>query len=293
MSGTSNKAKVVKEIEKRLNPDLFDFDINFTQGAGHATDLAKTASDNGVKIVVAVGGDGTVNETATGLIHSNTSLGIIPVGSGNGLARHLQIPMDYQKAIHYLNESEKTAIDICMANDIPFFNVAGVGYDALVAHDFAQKEGRGFTTYIQSVLEQWFKYRPKKFTIKTETGKYKTKALLISFANGSQFGNNAYIAPDASLDDGLMDVNILYNFPGLAAPIVAFQLFNKDIHRSRYSETFRSGAVSIKQKGKKAHLDGEPFKLGKKIYFKVLPGALNILAPKVYLDEQSPKYTVS
>ncbi len=293
VSGGKNKTRVVKEIEKNLDPGLFDFDINYTRGPGHASDLTKTAVDNGIEVVVAVGGDGTVNEVATGLVHSNATLGIIPVGSGNGLARHLQIPMNYTKAVQILNESGKTTIDICTANDIPFFNVAGLGYDAIIAHDFAKSEDKGFISYLQSVVAQWFKYRPKKFTIKTEDRKYKTKALLISLANGSQLGNNAYIAPDARIDDGLMDVSILYNFPGLAAPIVAFQLFSKSINRSRYSETLRLSEVTIKQKGKKAHLDGEPFKLGKKIHFKVLPGALNILAPKVYLDERPSEYTLS
>ncbi|MGB0176600.1 MAG: diacylglycerol/lipid kinase family protein [Owenweeksia sp.] len=284
ISGTRDKSKIVEQIKREVSPSHFDYHIKFTKGPSHATDLAIEAAENKLELVVAVGGDGTVNETACGLVHTNTTLGIIPIGSGNGLGRHLQIPTSPLKAIRSLHESTVTRIDVCTANDIPFFNVAGVGYDARVAHDFAQKPGRGFLTYVQSVLQQWHRYKPKKYRLETPTGSFKKRALLISFANGSQFGNNAFIAPNASISDGLMDVSILDKFPGFAVPMVAMQLFSKNIEDSRYSDIFRTNEVTIKQKSKKVHLDGEPFKLGKKIHFKVLPGALNILAPKVFED---------
>ncbi len=284
ISGTKDKAKVVDQIKAEVSPSHFDYHIEFTKGPSHATDMAVEAAENKLDLVVAVGGDGTVNETACGLIHTNTSLGIIPIGSGNGLGRHLQIPTNPIKAIRSLHESEVKKVDVCTANDIPFFNVAGVGYDARVAHDFARKKSRGFITYVQSVLGQWNGYKPKKYKLTTPSGSFKKRALLISFANGSQFGNNAFIAPNASISDGLMDVSILEKFPGFAVPVVAMQLFNKTIEESRYSDIFKTNEVTVKQKSKKVHLDGEPFKLGKKICFKVMPGALNILAPKVFED---------
>ncbi|HAD97104.1 MAG TPA: hypothetical protein DCG19_06830 [Cryomorphaceae bacterium] len=284
ISGTRDKKKLVDQIKREVSTAQFDFHIEYTKGPSHATDLAIEAAENQLDLVVAVGGDGTVNETGCGLIHTSTALGIIPIGSGNGLGRHLQISTNPLKAIRSLHEGEVTRIDVCTANDIPFFNVAGVGYDARVAHDFAKKPGRGFITYVQSVLQQWNGYKPSKYKITTPTGSFKKKALLISFANGSQFGNNAFIAPNASVSDGLMDVSILEKFPGRAVPVVAMQLFSKHIEDSRYSDIFRTNEITIKQKSKKVHLDGEPFKLGKKIHFKVLPGALNILAPKVFED---------
>lgn len=290
VSGTRNKAILQKLIERHLPERQFNYAIEFTRGPSHATELARSAAEDGFDYVFTAGGDGTVNETATGLIHTSTVLGIIPIGSGNGLGRHLQIPTNPAKAIQALADSVPIKIDVCTANDRPFFNVAGVGYDAKIAHEFASMDTRGFGTYIYNVLNQWFKYNPKKYKIKTEQGSFERKALLISVANGSQFGNNAWIAPNARLDDGLMDICLLTKFHSLAAPVVAYQLFNKTLEDSKYLEVFRSAEFSIKQKSKKAHLDGEPFKLGKQIRFKVMPKALNILAPKVFLDELNAKY---
>ena len=281
-----------KLIERHLPEERFNYLIEYTRGPYHATDLARGAASDGFDLVIAAGGDGTVNETASGLIHTDTALGILPLGSGNGLGRHLQIPTNISKSIQSLSESDIMKIDVCMANDRPFFNVAGVGYDALVAHDFASREGRGLLTYIISVLRLWFKYQPRKYKIKTQQGSFKRRALMISVANGSQFGNNAWIAPSARLDDGLMDVCLLSKFNSLLAPMVAYQLFNKTIEDSKYLEHFRTAEFQIKQKSKIAHLDGEPFKLGKKIHFKVLPKALNILAPKVFLDELNAEYSL-
>lgn len=292
ISGTRNKAIVEKLIERHLPEDQFNYGIEYTLGPTHATQLARSAAKDHFDLVVAVGGDGTVNETATGLIHTNTALGIIPVGSGNGLGRHLQIPTNTLRAIQVLSESEVTRIDVCTANDRPFFNVAGVGYDAKIAQEFARLEARGFATYLYSVFNQWFKYKPKKYKIKTAEGEFKRRALLVTVANGSQFGNNAWIAPNARLDDGLMDICLLTKFHSLAAPMVAYQLFNKSIEDSRYMEVIRAAEFALKQKSKIAHLDGEPYKLGKKIQFKVLPKALNILAPKVFLDERNTEYSL-
>ncbi len=292
VSGTRNKAFVEKLIDRHLSEDIFDYGIEFTQGPSHATDLAQAAADDGFDVVVAIGGDGTVNETAAGLINSNTALGIIPIGSGNGLGRHLHIPTNPARALLSLNESAPMKIDVCTANDVPFFNVAGVGYDAKIAHEFAKMDSRGFSTYLYNVISQWFNYKPKKYKITTSEGEIKRKALLISIANGSQFGNNAWIAPNARLDDGLMDVCILNKFHTMAAPMVAYQLFSKNIEHSKYMDVFKTAEFKLKQKSKMIHLDGEPFKLGKKIHFKVMPKALNILAPKVFLDELNAEYSL-
>lgn len=289
-SGTRKKEKVVKEISRLLEEAGVDFDIAFTKGPYHATELAKEAAELGRDAVLAVGGDGTVNETATGLLHTRTALGIVPMGSGNGLARHLKIPMNASGAIHCLLQSEVIKMDVCTANDHPFLNVAGVGYDAVVAHDFASRPTRGFRTYVRTVFDQWFKHKPKKYKLELEQGNFRKKALMISVANGTQFGNNAFIAPDARFDDGLMDVCILYKFPATAVPILAFQLFNKSINASKYTEVLQTSELTIHQKSKKIHLDGEPYKLGKNIHFKVLPHALNIFAPQKFTDAFGPKH---
>lgn len=293
ISGTRKKAFIERAIYNQLPKHQFDFNIKYTAGPTHATELAANAAKDDYDLVIAVGGDGTINETASGLVGTDTALGIIPVGSGNGLGRHLQIPTNPAKAISALSHSEVTKIDVCLANGQPFFNVAGVGYDAVIAQSFAQSKGRGFTTYFYNVLNHWFKYKPKKYKISDGENKFKKRALMISIANGSQFGNNAWIAPDARLDDGLMDICILHKVNTLAAPTLAFQLFNKSITDSRHLESFRASKITIKQKSKIAHLDGEPFKLGKKIEFKVLPKALNIFVPKAFLNELHTQYSLS
>tara|TARA_R110002096_G_scaffold74101_1_gene175496 strand:+ start:19292 stop:20218 length:927 start_codon:yes stop_codon:yes gene_type:complete len=293
ISGTKNKSAILKQIAKRIPNYVSEYEVFYTHGPSHATDLAKKAVKAKADIVIAIGGDGTVNETASGLLHSNTLLGIIPTGSGNGLSRHLGIPTNVGKALRSLKNSEPFCMDVCTVNGIPFYNVAGIGYDAKVAHDFSKKSKRGFGSYLQSIVRLWFSYKPKSYQLKFDGIKLKTKALMVSFANGSQFGNNFYIAPNAKLNDGLMDIAILKKFPDLAIPIFTYQIFKKKIDESKYSDMFQAKEVFVKQKSEKIHLDGEPFQLGKSLHFKVLPGALNILAPKEFINERQSKYSLS
>lgn len=285
ISGTKNKSAILKQIEKRIPNYVSEYEVFYTQGPSHATDLAKRAVKSNTDIVIAIGGDGTVNETASGLLHSNTALGIIPMGSGNGLSRHLGIPTNVARALNSLKNSEVFKMDVCTVNGSPFYNVAGIGYDAKVAHDFSKMNKRGFGSYFRSILRLWVSYKPKNYKLNIDGELISTKALMVSFANGSQFGNNVYIAPKAKLNDGLMDIAILKKFPDLAIPLFTYQIFNKKLDQSKYSDMFRAKEVFVKQKGTKIHLDGEPFDLGKSLHFKVLPGALNILAPKEFIDD--------
>lgn len=287
ISGTKNKSAILKQIEKRIPNFVSEYEVFYTEGPEHATALAKEAVARKTDVVIAIGGDGTINETANGLLHSKTSLGIIPTGSGNGLGRHLGIPSQINKALDSLSTSSNFAMDVCTVNGIPFYNIAGVGYDAKVAHDFALRGTRGFFTYVNSVLTLWFTYSPKKYKLEFNTDTIKTKALLVCFANGSQFGNNAYIAPNASLNDGLMDISIISKPPLYAVPLFVYQLFTKKLEESKYTETFQTTEVIVNQKGKKIHLDGEPSKMGKMLHFKVLPHTLNIFAPKHFIDERN------
>lgn len=293
ISGTNKKDAVEKQLDKLLPFTSFEHRIALTKAAGHATELAQQAAEENYDAVIAVGGDGTVHETAEGLINSETALGIIPSGSGNGLARHLQIPHNLAAAVGALSESEIMPIDVCLANDRPFFNVAGIGYDATVAREFAEKSTRGLFTYVQTIMEEWFSFDPQTYHLTTPAGKMKREALMVTVANGSQFGNNAYIAPTALLDDGKMDICILRKFPHAAIPAMAYQLFSKGIEQSRYSECLRTDDLWVRQEGEMAHLDGEPVMLGKEIHFKVLPRALNIFAPKVFLDDIRTKYPIN
>ncbi len=292
ISGTNSKTNIRALLQKHLSASLYDYEISYTKGPTHATELAAEAVEKNFEVVMAVGGDGTVNEVATGLVHSDTALGIIPSGSGNGLGRHLKIPSTPLPAMKALNTAQPVAIDVCSVNDHPFFNVAGVGYDAQVAHDFAASGSRGLATYTQIVMGSWFSYRARDYRLSLNGEVLDRQALMITVANGSQFGNNAYIAPDARLNDGEMDITIMSKFPAMAVPLMALQLFSKEISHSRYTELLKASELVITQADQKIHLDGEPYELESPLHFKVLPGALNILVPKAFLDEHPTEYSV-
>ena len=180
ISGTVSKSAIPSMIEKLLDKELFSYDIRETQYAGHATEIAHQAIDEGVDIVCAIGGDGTVNEVGRALIGSQTALAIIPCGSGNGLARHLMLPMDAGKAIKIINMCEIHDLDYGIINEKPFFCTCGMGFDAFISMKFAEAGKRGLTTYLENVLKEGLKYEPETYEIEDETGKKRYKAFLIS-----------------------------------------------------------------------------------------------------------------
>ncbi len=291
-SGLRKKRFLEQELSPVLKHPGFSCELFYTKGPTHATDLAQEAVDLHYYAVVVCGGDGTINEVLAPLLHSSTALGVIPLGSGNGFARHLGISMLPAKAAKQLTQAQPVHIDACMVNNLPFVNVAGIGLDALVAHDFSIQPERGFWAYFSSVLRLWFKTSNRVYKLKLDGKKFKVKALMVSFANGSQFGNNAMIAPGARMDDGLMQVCFLRKFPTLKAPVLAWQLFSGKIIRSRHLRILPAREVSVKRTRKKIHLDGEPFKLSKKLRVKVLPAALNILAPSQYFEAHGPQHSL-
>lgn len=232
--------------------------------------------------MVAVGGDGTVNEVARAVAgKKDLILGIIPAGSGNGLARHLDIPMQVRRAIAIINKPHIAKIDYATMNDIPFFCTCGVGFDALVGNRFAQSEIRGFFTYVVTAFKEYFLYKPRHYTISTSHSKQHTKAFLITIANASQYGNNAYISPDADIQDGLLDVVILSPFPYLRAIGLGFHLFSKSIYRSRYHTMFRTSELVIRRKKPgEVHFDGEPGWMKKKLHIRCIHKGLRVMVPE-------------
>lgn len=258
-SGTTSKAGIPGLIERRLDKEKFEYSIMNTQYAGHATELANKAVQANFDIVVAVGGDGTVNETGRALVHTDTAMGIIPCGSGNGMARHLMLPMDAGKAIDIINDCEIHALDYGLINDMPFFCTCGMGFDAFISKKFAEAGKRGLMTYMENVLKEGLKYQPETYEIEDENGKKKYKAFLVSVANASQYGNNAYIAPQASMSDGLLDVIIMEPFDVLEAPQISIDMFNKTLNKNSKIKTFRTKKIHIKR-GMPGliHYDGDP-----------------------------------
>ena len=278
ISGTSDKAAIPGLIDQYLDKTQFEYEIAVTQYAGHASEIAAKAKDDGVDVVVAVGGDGTVNEVARAIVHSSTALGIIPCGSGNGLARHLLLPLNVRKAIEVINRCEIRQLDYGIINDYPFFCTCGMGFDAFVSMKFAEAGKRGPITYVENVLREGLKYKPETYTIEDESGTLQYKAFLISCANASQYGNNAYIAPQASMSDGLMDVIIMEPFDVFEAPQISIEMFSKTLDKNSKIKTFRTRHLHIhRDKPGVIHYDGDPVMTGADIDVELKPKGIKIV----------------
>lgn len=259
ISGTANKKSMPSLIEKYIDKERFDVNIVFTEYAGHAQEIAKEAKDNGVDVVVAVGGDGTVNEVARALVNSDTALAIIPCGSGNGLARHLMLPLNVKGALGIINNCLIHDLDYGIIDGHPFFCTCGMGFDAFISAKFAEAGKRGPVTYIENVLKEGLAYKPETYELTFDEGEATYNAFLVSCANASQYGNDAYIAPSASMSDGLLDVIIMEPFDIIEAPRISIEMFNKTLDRNSKIKTFRTKKLHIRrsQPGY-IHYDGDP-----------------------------------
>ncbi len=279
-SGTQSKEQLLPIIEEKLDKECFVPEFVYTEYAGHASEIAAQKAEENIHAVVAVGGDGTVNEIARSLIHTQTALAILPCGSGNGLARHLQIPIEARKAIEIINCGNMDIIDYGKINDIPFFCTCGVGFDAFVSLKFSKANKRGPLTYLEKTLLESLKYEPETYELELEGSTMRYKAFLIACGNASQYGNNAYIAPQATLTDGLLDVTILEPFTVLDVPSLSFQLFNKTIDQNSRIKTFRCQSLRIhRSKDGVAHFDGDPVMMGKHIDVKIIKQGLRVIVP--------------
>jgi len=266
ISGTQRKEKFPEFVEATLDKGQFASEVVFTERAGHATEIARKCVEQGVDVVAAVGGDGTINEVARALVHTDTALALVPCGSGNGLARHLGIPLDARRDIEIINHCQIESLDYGVINDIPFFCTCGMGFDAFISLKFAEAGKRGALTYVENVLKEGLKYKPQTYLVEDETGKRRYKAFLIACANASQYGNNAYIAPKASMSDGLMDVTILEPFDVLDAPAIGLDLMNKALDKNSKIKTFRCQRLHVtRQEPGAIHFDGDPVMTGTEI----------------------------
>lgn len=279
ISGIGKQKTIEKLIDKQLDKTLFDYEIMYTQAPKHATILAEQAVKNNFSTVVGVGGDGLLNEVAKGLIGSNTAMAIIPVGSGNGLARHLNIPLNLKKAVKLIKNGTVKKTDTVRLNDETFINMAGVGFDAHIGWEFSKYGKRGLSSYVKLILREFPSYKEQEFELTIDGKTSITKAFLISFANGSQWGSNAYISPNSVIDDGFFEIAILknvsiFNFVGLV-----LKLLNKKLHLSPHLHILKAKKAIIKQTKNIAHIDGEPIEIGKTIAIKINPASLNIIVP--------------
>ncbi|MBQ3717657.1 MAG: diacylglycerol kinase family lipid kinase [Paludibacteraceae bacterium] len=275
------KRKLPKLIMQTLDAEQWLPNIAFTEYAGHASELAYQYARMGFDAVVAVGGDGTVNEVARGLKNSQTALGIIPMGSGNGFARHLNIPIKPQKAIEMINHSEPISVDYGLANGRLFVSTCGTGFDAVVADHFAGSNKRGFATYFQNVLKEVFSYQPQTYHLVGDGIDLTHKAFLITFANANQWGYEALIAPKASVQDGKMDIMLMSSHAILGSASLALRLFAGSIDDSHFMDTLRAKEITLERENQAPfHIDGDPVEMEKDIHIKIVPDGLRVLVEK-------------
>lgn len=280
ISGHRDKKRFGESVASVLGDKDFAYEIVFTERAGHATELATDAVGK-FDIVAAVGGDGTLNEVACGLLGSTTALAVIPCGSGNGLARCLHIPLNTQKALHLLTTGRIQNIDTGTVNGRLFLSVAGIGLDAQTAHDFAQDPRRGFVTYAHYATSNYFHLKPETIRITFDGRKTLIcSPMLVTFANSNQYGYNAIIAPHASLQDGLLDTCILNRPPLPVLPAFVGMLMHGHLDRSRYLTEIQSAHITVERPSAGVvNIDGEPVMMEAVLEVKVIPQSLNIVVP--------------
>ncbi|MCM1020715.1 MAG: diacylglycerol kinase family lipid kinase [Muribaculum sp.] len=281
ISGIDTKESIEPLMREHMTKAGYTVDVAYTCARGDATRLANKAVANGYKTVVAAGGDGTVNETAKALCGTGINFGIIPCGSGNGLARHLGVPMDLNGAIKLIATNHTLDIDYGSANGMPFFCTFGVGFDAAVSDNFARQHRRGKLSYIKSAIAEYVKYHPQVYTLSANGQVITEKAFLIAVCNASQYGNNAYIAPHANITDGLLDITIIHAGNPLDTALVGVDLFTGYINSNTMINTFRTpSAIIYRTKNGPAHLDGEPVTIDDTIEIKCHPNQLRVFTSK-------------
>lgn len=277
IAGSRDKGSLERLIPRRLDPQRFSWTLAYSAHPGHAHELAtRTDADT----VVAVGGDGTVNEVASALAGTGKTLGILPCGSGDGLARHLKISRNFDLALRTINAYEIRSIDLGTMNGKPFFCTCGVGLDALVSEEFARATTRGLHTYVAKTVETWQHFTPETYELTIDGTAVTTRAVLITAGNANQWGNESFITPLASLTDGLIDVTVLRPFSPLEIPDLAAKIFTKRIARSAHVDYYRCRQLSIhREKPGAAHLDGDPLQLGCDIDIRMAADKLRIIIP--------------
>ena len=279
-SGNGFSSKKHALLKRKLDEWKFKPEFYFIRKDKSPQEFILSEEKAGSKLFVAIGGDGTVNMVARHLIGTDCKLCIIPNGSGNGLARHLSIPHKFSDSISLIKSGNISAIDYGLVNGIPFFCTSGLGFDARVAHLFSKKSSRGLINYLKIILKEFVHYMGEEYQLILPNKKFTVNAFLVTIANAAQYGNNAFISPGSSLDDGLLDLCRISRFPWFSAPILGLQLLSKRISKSKYYDMTRITEVTIIQQSESwVHIDGDPIFLSKTINYRIVPGGLNILLP--------------
>jgi len=280
ISGGKGKLRIPDFIDKYLDKDRFNANFVFSEYVGHASELADEAAGKNFDVIVAAGGDGTINEIATMVLKHKITLGILPLGSGNGLARFLNIPKNLQQAIKVINNFKTDNIDTAEFNGKCFFNLAGMGFDAYLSAAFSKDKKRGLLGYVKLGFQEVFNYKPEHYIINIDDRVVEREAFAISIANSSQYGNDVFISPHASVKDGLLDVCIIKPFPLFKLPVLSYVMLKGTAETSDMIEIIRGKNIKIhrKQAGP-VHVDGEPLQMGENIAVNINPLSLNVIVP--------------
>jgi len=279
-AGKGISRKRIEILQETFTEQLYAPCLHFAYDLAEDAKFIRDELDKGSKKFVVMGGDGTVNNAASLLTGKEASLGIIPAGSGNGLARHLQIPTQFQKALSLIRSHKVKVIDYGLMNNQPFFCTAGLGFDATIARSFAEQGSRGLATYIKIILREFTNYRVEKYLLDFDGKHSEAEAFLLTFANAGQYGNRVMISPNASIDDGYLNMCLISDFPKILAPLVGSQLISGKLNDSNYYETIRVKEVVIRRKNPGwVHLDGEPYKMPDQLHVKVVPSNLRVWIP--------------
>lgn len=277
---TPGNARLLEKTRAFVSAHGLSAEVVLTERPRHATKLARQAIADGCDRVVAVGGDGTLNEVATALIGSPSVLGLLPCGSGNGFGRHLGIVKAGDAAFQALLEGEVRTVDTGTVNGIPFVNVMGVGFDAEISTRFNQLTKRGFPAYLRTTLQLYFRYRRRSYTVRSGGEARQVRAFLIAVANSDQYGNNCYIAPGASVSDGALDLSVIKRADVLNALPLVYRLFSGTADRSSSMMCLRGSAFSIERDAPgPVHTDGEVHQTGRLLEIRVNPGSLKVVVP--------------
>lgn len=282
-SGKKTITALKKRIKDELKGSMDKLAFEIIRKKGDAAKLVHAYLDKHYSMVVAAGGDGTINEIAMSLVGKETPLGIIPLGSGNGFARSLHIPIPIEKSIEIIKKHKIILIDVGCLEKSYFFCTSGVGLDAQIGRKFEKEGKRGFFGYVSQVIKVLRNYGPKKYVLDVDGRTIKQRAVLITIANAPQWGNNAFISPNADLQDGYLDVSILKPFPWIKTLSLAIRLFNGKIDQSKYMDIYRAKEIQLRRKKKKRfwmHMDGEPIKVKNKVKISIVSKGLRVVVPR-------------
>ena len=271
--------RIVEEsILKHINKKKFKFNIEYSKEKGDVKNLTKKAISYGANIIIAVGGDGTVNEVSSELVNSNVKMGVIPIGSGNGMALCLGIPTNIKKAIEKINSNNIKKIDCISVNSLHSVNLIGFGFDASVAKEFSKEKTRGLFKYAYLTCKLLLNYKPKEFSINFNNKIKKIKVFSLNICNGQQFGNNFLISPKSKVDDGYFRISIIKAFKWHQLIYILFQFIFKQVHKSKFYESYKVKKVLIEGDSKNLiHVDGESQIVKKLVKVNIIPKSINFI----------------